>query len=475
MAAEPQDVSLWWGLPFGFLLASIALLPLLAARWWERYYMWLAGGLGAVVLAYYAFGLRDFPTISGTAHEYLSFIALVGSLFIVSGGIAIRTRGQATPIQNVMALGVGALLANLFGTAGASMLLIRPFLRMNQYRLTTYHVIFFIFIISNVGGCLTPIGDPPLFLGYLEGIPFLWVAAHLWKIWGFGVGYLLILFFLIDRRNFRRAATEIRRIETPLKGVRFEGSMNFVFVAIILAAVFIEHPAFLREALMTGAAAGSYFWTRKNCGDVYRTNEFSFHPLREVAMLFAGIFATMMPVLAWLELHARQIGLETPGSFYWASGFLSSVLDNAPTYLNFLTASIGLLVDPAHVHQVQNWVAAGQGAPVRDFPAAVQNTITALQAYHPDMVRAHAVPLVDVQICYLLGNLQLNRYIMAVSVGAVFFGAATYIGNAPNFMVKSIAAHHKIHMTSFFGYVLKYSVPILGPLFVMVWWLFFRG
>src|SRR2546428_6003904 len=199
----------WMILPFGFLLATIALGPLLFADWWHRHYPKVAYVLGAVTLAYYLFGLQAYARVWHMAIEYFSFIVLIGSLFVVSGGIHINVKGEATPLVNVVFLLVGAVIANLLGTTGASMLLIRPWLRMNKYRITAHHVVFFIFIISNVGGCLTPIGDPPLFLGYLNGIPFWWVAEHCWPMWTVAVVVLLAIFYVIDRRNYLRAPVEV--------------------------------------------------------------------------------------------------------------------------------------------------------------------------------------------------------------------------------------------------------------------------
>src|SRR5436309_2658854 len=201
----------WMILPFGVLLTTIALAPLLFAGWWHRQYPKVAYVLGAVTLIYYVVGLKEYSRVWSTAIEYASFIVLIGSLFVVSGGIHINVKGEATPLGNVVFLIVGAVIANLFGTTGASMLLIRPWLRMNKYRITAHHVVFFIFIISNVGGCLTPIGDPPLFLGYLQGIPFWWVAEHCWPMWCAGLAMLLAMFYVVDYWNYLPASWSTRR------------------------------------------------------------------------------------------------------------------------------------------------------------------------------------------------------------------------------------------------------------------------
>ena len=410
--------------PFGLLLAAIALAPLFFAGWWGKHYPKVAYALGAVTLAYYLFGLQAHQRVLHTAHEYVSFIALIGALYIVSGGIHITVKGEATPWENVRFLFVGAVLANLLGTTGASMLLIRPWLRMNKYRVTAHHVVFFIFIVANVGGCLTPIGDPPLFLGYLKGIPFWWVIEHCWPMWVVGVGILLAMFYFVDRRNYLRAPKGVReQLAEPADQWRCEGLPNLFFLGVILGAVFINNPPFLREGLMVAAAIGSYYTTRKH---IHEANHFNFHPIQEVAILFVGIFATMMPAMDWLQLNAAKLGSATPGLFYWGSGALSGVLDNAPTYLGFLSAAAGKAVDD---------------------PA---------------------------QLAALIATPEFTRVVLAISIGAVFFGATTYIGNGPNFMVKAIADQQKVHTPTFLGYVFKFTLPFMLPMLLLVWWLFFR-
>lgn len=462
-------------LPFGVLLATIALAPLFFSAWWQKHYPKVAIGLGLVTLFYYLEVLDGSGRVWSTATEYASFIVLIGSLYVVSGGIHINVKGEATPLANVMFLLIGALTANLFGTTGASMLLIRPWLRMNKYRVTAHHVVFFIFIVSNVGGCLTPIGDPPLFLGYLQGIPFWWVAEHCWPAWLSGVGILLAMFYAVDYGNYLRAPKAVRsRLAEPHDVWRFEGLTNLLFLAVILGAVFVHRPLFLREALMIAAAAASYFTTRQS---IHAANHFDFGPVREVAILFAGIFATMMPALDWLKANAGSLGDPTPGFFYWSSGALSSVLDNAPTYLSFLNAIFGAFIDPDVVRQVRHLVQtggvdlAGLTGPHAD---QIRSTFGALQKYHAaDLVR-RAVNEEEIRTCFLLGNVAYNKYIVAVSVGAVFFGANTYIGNGPNFMVKAIADQQKVHSPTFLGFVFKYTLLCMTPMLIAVWWLFFR-
>src|SRR5437773_7895223 len=256
------EINPWIILPFGVLLAAIALAPLSCPGWWSRHYPKVAYSLGLVTVLYYAVVLHAGHRLLHAAHEYASFIILIGSLFVVSGGIHINVKGKATPRVNTVYLFIGALLANLLGTTGASMLLIRPWIRMNKYRITSHHIIFFIFIVSNVGGCLTPIGDPPLFLGYLKGIPFWWVAEHCWPMWAVGVVFLLLLFFMIDYRNYLRAPKQVRaEVAEPPDRWRFSGVPNLIFLAIILGSVFITEPPLFREAIMIGAAMASYFTT----------------------------------------------------------------------------------------------------------------------------------------------------------------------------------------------------------------------
>ena len=464
----------WLILPFGLLLATIALAPLLAAEWWTKHYAKVAYALGAATVAYYLFGSHAYGRVLHTAQEYVQFIALIGSLFIVSGGIHIGVKGEATPLANVVFLFLGAVLANLLGTTGASMLLIRPWIRMNKYRVTGHHIAFFIFIVSNVGGCLTPIGDPPLFMGYLKGVPFWWVAQHCWPMWAVGVGMLLAMFFVVDSLNFRRAPRPVRERETARERWRIEGLPNLFFLAVILVAVFIKQPLFLREGLMITAALGSYFTTRKT---VHEANHFNFHPIQEVAILFIGIFATMMPALDWLEMKSSALGQPSPAFFYWSSGLLSSVLDNVPTYMSFLKAIFGSCVNAEVVQQVQHLIQAG----VPDLASitgpnaeAVRQTIAALQTYHASALAGGAVDKDHIEVAFLVGNAAFNNYILAISVGAVFFGANTYIGNGPNFMVKSIAHHQKVHTAGFLGFIFKYTLPYMLPTLLLVWWLFFR-
>jgi Na+/H+ antiporter NhaD/arsenite permease-like protein len=412
-------------LPFALLLCAMAAAPVCAPKWWLRHYPKVALGLGAVVAGYYFFVVHDTKIMGEALHEYVSFIALVGSLFIVSGGIHINVRGGATPLVNVIFLLAGAVIANVLGTTGAAMLLIRPWIRLNRHRLAAHHIVFFIFIVANAGGCLTPIGDPPLFLGFLQGIPFWWVAQYCWPMWLAGVGALLAIFLVVDWVQFLRLPAVARATARPADGgekITLAGRRNLFLLAVILLAVFVEKPVFLREAMLLAAAGASYFSTRKS---IHEANDFNLHPIQEVAILFAGIFTTMMPALAWLDQGSRTLlgGHPSAGVFYWGTGVLSSVLDNAPTYLGFLSALRGV---------------------------TGQEEIPALLAGH-------------------------GAQVLAISIASVFFGAATYIGNGPNFMVKAMAEQHGVKMPGFLEFVLKYSLPFLLPVLAVLWAVFFRG
>lgn len=410
-------------LPFVLMLLSIALMPFVNLGWWERHLPKVAVVLGTITAAFYVLVLGDAKRMMHVAHEYLSFIALIGSLFVVAGGIHISVRGEAKPWANCLFLLIGAVLANVIGTTGASMLLIRPWIRMNKYRITAFHTVFSIFIISNVGGCLTPIGDPPLFLGYIKGVPFWWVLRNCWMAWVIAVLGLIAVFYCLDRYKFLRAPKQVRELETEREVWKISGWRNISFLLLILAAVFIKKPNGLSEAIMVSGAVGSWFLTPKH---VHKANSFTFHPIREVAWLFLGIFATMVPALDYLERHAGHLGLNTELQYFWLTGALSAALDNAPTYLTFLAAAMGLQhLSTSDPEQVGHFVASH-------------------------------------------GN-----QLMAISLGAVFFGAMTYIGNGPNFMVKAIAQHAKVSTPGFFEYILKYALPILLPLMLIISALFF--
>ena len=310
----------------------MAVLPLKWKVWWEKHYAKLALGAAAVTVGYYVFVLPPaaLRTVQHTAQEYIGFIALIGSLYIVSGGIHLQVGGQGSAVRNMLFLALGGLAANVLGTTGASMLLIRPWLNLNRSRIAAHHVVFFIFIVSNIGGGLTPIGDPPLLVGFLEGVPFWWVARHCWLMWLVSMAFLLAVFYFIDRRQDNRA------VAPPAKcSWHFAGLWNLAFLAVIAFSVLMPLALWLRAGIMLGAAAGSYFLTSRQ---VRERNAFSFHPIVEVTVLFFGIFATMMPALDCL----RNVGgVFSPERIYWSAGTLSAFLDSAPAYLAFFGAVAG--------------------------------------------------------------------------------------------------------------------------------------
>jgi len=427
--AMASDMPLWLTLPFALLLILIAAMPLSPAplkHFWERYYAHIAIALGLAVAGYFLLQVPDGLTaVLHTAREYFSFISLIGSLFVVAGGIHLKVKGEATPLDNVVFLAVGAVMANFIGTTGASMVLIRPFIRMNKIRVSAYHVVFFIFVVSNCGGSLTPIGDPPLFLGYLRGIPFFWLINQVLAQWLVTVGAILAAFYWIDRRAYRLVPRAIQaQIEAP-DTWRFEGGINLLLLLVIIGAVFLPDVFFSREIVMLAAALISWKFTPKL---VHVENHFSFGPIKEVAFLFVGIFLTMMPALGYIDQHGADFKVTKPIHYYLAAGSLSSVLDNAPTYATFLRLA---------ETTVRKSLPAD--APTRE--STELETVSAMRA-----------------------NPAEAQLIIAVSLGAVFFGAMTYIGNGPNFMVKSIAESAGVKVPTFVGYILRYSLPILLPI-----------
>jgi Na+/H+ antiporter NhaD/arsenite permease-like protein len=467
-------IPLWAALPFFLLLLAIAVIPLLNKHWWDRYYPVVSIGLGAVTAAYYIL-VRGAPLpILHSEIEFISFIALIGSLFVIAGGIHIRLWGRSRPLTNVAFLAFGALIANLIGTTGASMILIRPFIRVNRYRVKAYHVVFFIFVVSNMGGALTPIGDPPLFLGYLKGVPFFWILQSTWHIWLCAMAIVLAVFYVIDRRVYGKLTPEQRhRTEDLGEKGEVAGLHNLCFLGIVLSAVFVNDPPFVREVLMVSAALGSHLTTKK---EIHKKNDFDFVPIKEVAILFLGIFTTMVPALEWIAQNSGGLGFRVAGQFYWATGALSSVLDNAPTYLNFLSAAVGVFVDPDVVRDVTRFVhlqAPGLATLAGGVSSQARMTLETLLRYHGDSVRSGAVTIDQITTSFLMTF--DATVVQAISLGAVFFGAMTYIGNGPNLMVKSIAEQSGVRCPSFGSYIGLYSIPVLLPTFVIIWGIFFRN
>jgi Na+/H+ antiporter NhaD/arsenite permease-like protein len=435
-AAGAGSIPAWLIIPFALQLLLIAVMPLTphaVKHLWEKYYPHVSVGLGLMVAIWFLLKIPEGGhTVLHTGLEYVSFIALIGSLFVVAGGIHLKVKGEATPLENVAFLAVGAVVANLIGTTGASMVLIRPWIRMNKIRISAFHVVFFIFVVSNCGCALTPIGDPPLFLGYLRGVPFFWLIKHVLLEWVVVIGALLAVFFVFDRSSFRKVAPAVRaEIEAP-DTFKIEGGINLLFLAVVVGAVFIPGTIpLLREAVMIAAAVASYKLTAK---PIHDANAFSFGPIKEVGFLFVGIFLTMMPALGYIAEHGREFGVEKPMQYYTAAGSLSAVLDNAPTYATFFELA-----------QVSAREKEPEKFPAQDAPQ-VQGT-RALLGAAPELI-------------------------VAVSLGAVFFGAMTYIGNGPNFMVKAIADSAGVKTPSFFGYILRFSLPVLLPILLLSGWVF---
>ncbi len=415
----------WWSiLPFIGILLSIAILPIAAHGWWHRWFPFVSLAWGVPTGLFLLF--INPAWLLHSAIEYVSFILLIGSLFVISGGIHIKGWMGGSPIANTAILGFGCIIANLIGTTGASMILIRPLLRANANRQSVVHiVVFFIFLVSNIGGCLTPLGDPPLYLGFLSGVPFGWTFT-LAPAWLLACGLILLIFFALDSIKYRRETPA-----TPQEKRSFviEGKANFVLLAGVMGVVIL----YSRLPISMGIWRDAVQWTLMVClaglswrytpTIVHTENEFKWFPIREVAILFAGIFVCMIPALQLLRSHGQSLGVEEPLHFFWATGMMSAVLDNAPSYLVFLNL----------------------GAAVSDSAAST-------------------IPVA--------AGLIAQDILKAVSLGAVFMGALTYIGNGPNFMVKSIAAHMGVRTPGFFTYMV-WSFGILVPVFLFVSWVFF--
>jgi Na+/H+ antiporter NhaD/arsenite permease-like protein len=407
--------SLIWVTPFAGLLLGIAVLPIAAPRFWESNArkLLVSAVLSAPVVV--RFLVRDPDALVHAGRDYLSFIILIGSLFVISGGVLIDGDLEARPWVNTLLLALGTLLASVIGTIGASMLLIRPLLHTNAERQHVVHtVVFFIFLVSNVGGTLTPLG-PPLFLGYLAGVPFAW-PLRLAPVFAMTTVILLAIYFCWDVRAHRRETPDrLQQDRSNIMPLRLAGAHNLLLlVGIIAAAALLAAP--WRELAMLVFAALSWFSTSRQ---IHHANRFAVHPMLEVAAIFIGIFLTMVPALQVLRARGAELGVTHAWEYFWATGLLSAVLDNAPTYLAF--------------------VALGQG-----------QHLTAEVVGMPHMILA------------------------AISAGACFMGAMTYIGNGPNFMVRSIAESRGIKMPGFGGYML-YSGAILIPVFLLVTLMFFRG
>ena len=441
------SLSLWWGVPFAGTLMSIALLPLLMPIFWHHHFGKITAFWSLAVLlpfaAVFGPGIATASFMHALLAEYIPFVILLTALFTVAGGIYIRGNLHGTPALNTIILAIGAVLASFMGTTGASMLLIRPLIRANDNRKHTAHVvIFFIFIVSNVGGSLTPLGDPPLFLGFLKGVDFFWTLQAIFPETLFLLAALLVLFFILDNWYYHRREETLQRDPTPdTRSIGFDGKINFLLLGAVIALVLLSGfwkspvsfnisgtevglPGIVRDLGLIGVALLSLAFTPRK---VHDDNQFGWAPMQEVAKLFAGIFLTIVPVIAMLKAGVngpfgaivsavtRPDGSPDPAMYFWATGILSSFLDNAPTYLVFFNTAGG-------------------------DPAVLMTTLAPTLA--------------------------------AISAGAVFMGANTYIGNAPNLMVKAIAEDRGVNMPSFFGYML-WSVGILIPLLVVMTFIWF--
>ena len=454
-----QTLPIWSIIPFAGMLLSIAIFPLVRAEWWERHQLLVSLAWALIFLVPFLFAYGAEVTAEQLAEviigDYIPFIVLLMGLYVVAGGIHIGGTIAGTTRNNVIILLIGSFLASWVGTTGAAMLLIRPLLRANLWRRHRAHVvIFFIFLVANAGGCLTPLGDPPLFLGYLRGVPFFWTLQHIWPLLLVNVVLLIGLFVAVDRHFMRKEGREnYRQLELLTRAddrvpIHLQGWHNLFFLLIIIVGVILnglipQLGAFVDAGTgrtfgidVFGAHIGLEYvaqisliclamvlsWLTTSTDDRSRNN-FEWAPIAEVARLFIGIFVTMIPALAILRAYGGSLGLDSPLGFFWATGALSSFLDNSPTYVVFLTTA---------------------GALGTDAAGAVVTTIGT----------------VDPSI------------LLAISAGAVFMGAVTYIGNAPNFMVKSIAEGAGVKMPSFFGYV-GWALAFLMPVFAVDSLLFF--
>lgn len=426
------DIPLYSMVPFVLMLGAIAVLPLVANHFWEKNRNKL------IIAMILAVPTTIYLFIKGMNHEfyhilffdYVPFIILLGSLFVITGGIHIEGDIAAKPRVNTIMLAIGGILASFMGTTGAAMLLIRPVIQTNKERKFKVHtVLFFIAVVANCGGLLTPLGDPPLFMMYLRGADFFWFFGML-KEWVFVNGLILIIYYFVDKYYYAKEDKEdIKLDETQKEPIKITGNINFIFlIGVVLSVAFInsnylpfikENPnwSFLRDGALVLMALLSLIFTRQ---ETRVKNQFNWEPIEEVAYLFIGIFITMVPALEYLKIHANELGITMPHQFYYATGILSSFLDNTPTAVTFYYLEVGL---------------------VNANPSV--------------LIPGHIVAGIP------------DTIMEAISTAAVFFGAMTYIGNGPNFMVKAIAESQDIKMPDFFSYMIKFSIIVLLPIFII--------
>lgn len=421
------DMPLWALIPFVLMLLMIAIGPLLFHHWWEenKNKLIVSLALGIPTAAYLISQHLSDALAHQLLFDYVPFIILLGSLFVITGGIHLKGDIQAKPWINTTFLAIGAVLASIMGTTGAAMLLIRPIIKTNSERKFKVHtILFFIAVVANCGGLLTPLGDPPLFLLYLRGAEFTWFF-HMLPEWALTNALLLIIYFIFDSYYYKKEPLEnITFDRTNIEPIRLKGNLNFLWLAgVVVSVAFLNgqyldfvhenhYLGFVREAAMLLMAGLSLLLTKK---DLREANKFTWVPIVEVAFLFLGIFITMVPALLYLAANAASFGITEPSQYYYATGALSSFLDNAPTAVSFHKLATGMHIEGAN-----------------------------LVAGIPEM------------------------FLTAICLGAVFFGSMTYIGNGPNFMVKAIAEENKIDMPSFFGYMIKFSLIVLLPVYILV-------
>ena len=451
--AASERIPLWFCIPFAGLLFCIAVLPLIRPEWWESHQP-LAVAFWSLLFIlpfgfYFGAGRAAETVLECLVNDYLTFIVLLFGLFCVSGNITMEGDLAGSPRVNIILLTIGTLLSSWIGTTGASMLMVRPVIKMNAWRRNRSHImVFFIFLVSNIGGCLTPIGDPPLLMGFSRGVPFFW-SLHLFPIMLFNMVVILFIFYRVDMKRYRRDMARGRKPDISRPGTKFKirGLHNLIFIAMIVAAVILSgvlpdlpvfrtpeghvrgihifgevvlgFPALIEIVIILAAAFLSF---KTTSSEIRKKNHFTWGAIKEVGILFIGIFITMQPALAILKGMGAELGITEPFQMFWVTGVLSSFLDNTPTYLVFLTTAGAI--------------------------GFTSGLVTALGQ----------VPV---------------KVLTAISCGAVFMGANTYIGNAPNFMVKSIADENGIHMPSFFGYM-GWSLAVLVPVFLLDTVLFFR-
>ena len=430
-------IPLWCSIPFVIMLLAIAVGPLIAEKWWgeNKNKLLVSLFLSIPVTIYMLVNGLSESLIDTVAYDYIPFMVLLGSLFVITGGIHLSGDIKASPVNNTLFLGIGYVLASVMGTTGAAMLLIRPVITTNQERkYTTHTILFFIATVANCGGLLTPLGDPPLFMLYLRGAEFSWFL-NLFPQWIFAGTLLLLIYYFVDRYYYKKEDwVDIAEDYIRVEPIRVSGNVNFLFlIGVVISVAFInkgnipqmgeEHAAiwlkYLREIVLLVLTAMSLYYTKK---EVRNSNKFTWEPIIEVAYLFLGIFVTMVPTLLWLAKNAASFGVTEPWQFLYASGTLSSFLDNTPTAVAFYDLARGL-------------VSGG-------LPATLSGST--MIAGVPEII------------------------LKAICVGAVFFGSMTYIGNGPNFMVKSIAEESGIKMPGFFAYMWKFSLIVLLPVYILV-------